>query len=164
MEQPRIATLVFLVKKSNGKIDEICLAMKKRGFGKGRWNGIGGKVERGETVEEGAIREAKEEIGVEVRDLKKVAELSFRFPHNPAFNQIVHAYLTESWAGEPSESEEMAPKWFAAGDMPFGHGQMWPDDIFWFPEVLKGNIVKGSFSFGENDAVLEKEVSVVKNF
>jgi hypothetical protein len=35
----RNVSLLFLVKKTDGKISEICLAMKKRGFGMGRWNG-----------------------------------------------------------------------------------------------------------------------------
>ena len=60
----RNSTLVFLIKKNNGSITDICLAMKKRGFGKGRWNGVGGKVEAGETIEAAAMREAREEIGV----------------------------------------------------------------------------------------------------
>jgi 8-oxo-dGTP pyrophosphatase MutT (NUDIX family) len=36
--------------------------MKKRGFGEGRWNGVGGKVEPGESIEAALIREAKEEV------------------------------------------------------------------------------------------------------
>ena len=50
-------TLVAVLKENN-----ILLGMKKRGFGEGRWNGFGGKVETGETIEEGAKRELKEEI------------------------------------------------------------------------------------------------------
>ena len=41
----------------------VLLGMKKRGFGAGMWNGFGGKVELGETVEEGARRELEEETG-----------------------------------------------------------------------------------------------------
>ena len=64
------ATLCFLVRENKGKIYEVCLAMKKRGFGMGRWNGVGGKVEN-ESIEEAAAREAKEEINVEVKDIYK---------------------------------------------------------------------------------------------
>ena len=62
------ATLVFLIKKSGFETKEICLAMKKRGFGANRWNGVGGKVEVGETIEQSAIREAEEEISVKIED------------------------------------------------------------------------------------------------
>jgi hypothetical protein len=40
----RNSTLLFLVKKNGEEITDICLAMKKRGFGSGRYNGVGGKV------------------------------------------------------------------------------------------------------------------------
>ena len=162
MNKLRDATLVFLIKKSQGKITDICLAMKKRGFGLNRWNGVGGKVEAGkETVEAAAIRETKEEIGVIIKELKKVAELSFYFPHNPAFDQNVHAYFVEKWEGVPTESEEMDPEWFVVGNIPYP--KMWPDDIFWVPQVLEGKLIKAVFKFGENDVIQDKEVKLVKN-
>ena len=159
MEKLRDATLVFLVKRSQGEITHICLAMKKRGFGMNRWNGVGGKVEKNETVDEAAKRETKEEIGVQVKALSKIAELSFFFPHNPLWNQMVHVYFSEDWEGKPTESEEMNPKWFVSADIPF-HA-MWPDDIYWVPEVLKGNLLRAMFRFGEGDVVLEKKINIV---
>lgn len=160
MEELRNATLVFLVKKFQGQISDICLAMKRRGFGVGRWNGVGGKIDgQDKTIEDGARREAKEEIGVEVKDLKKVAELSFYFPQNPGWDQLVHAYFCERWNSDPIESEEMKPQWFSVSEIPYR--KMWPDDRFWLPEVLKGDLLKATFKFGENDVILEKEVNIV---
>ena len=163
MEKLRDATLVFLIKKSESKITDICLAMKKRGFGIGRWNGVGGKVDKeGETIIEAAIRETKEEINVTIEKLKQVAELSFYFPHNPAFNQKVHVYFVEEWLGAPTESEEMNPKWFSINNLPYS--EMWPDDIFWLPKALEGKIIKASFEFGEKDIILNKEINIIESF
>lgn len=160
MNNLRNATLVFLIKKSENGITDICLAMKKRGFGMNRWNGVGGKVdEQKETIEETAKREAREEIDVLVKELNKIAELSFYFSHNPAWDQMVHVYFAESWDGEPKESEEMNPKWFSINEIPFEN--MWPDDIFWLPEAVKGNLLKAMFKFGENDVIQDKEISIV---
>lgn len=47
----KLLTLAFVCRDR-----EILLGFKKRGFGAGRWNGFGGKVENGETIEEGAKR------------------------------------------------------------------------------------------------------------
>lgn len=155
----RNATLLFLIKKEDEKITTMCLAMKKRGFGAGRYNGVGGKVEDGESIEEAVKREAQEEIEVVVNDIKKCAELDFTFPHNPSFNQLVHVYFSTSWVGEPKETEEMSPAWFKVEDIPYK--DMWPDDIFWIPKVLMGGFVKGSFVFGEGDVVKEQDVKVM---
>lgn len=162
MIELRNTTLVFLVKKDAGLITDICLAMKKRGFGVGRYNGVGGKVEMGETIEVAALREAREEIAIEAKRLEKVGELSFYFPHNPAWDQLVHVYLTDLWKGEPKESEEMNPSWFNISDIPYS--SMWPDDEFWIPIVIGGEKVRASFTFGEGDVVLEDQVEVVQSF
>lgn len=50
----KLLTLVFV-----NRSQEILLGFKKRGFGAGRWNGFGGKVEKGETIEEAAQRLVK---------------------------------------------------------------------------------------------------------
>ena len=136
--------------------------MKKRSFGAGRWNGIGGKLNDSESIEDAVMRETKEEIGVIVKNFKKIAELNFTFPHKSSWNQLTHVYFCEDWEQEPQESEEMNPSWFLVDNLPFS--QMWPDDIFWLPRVIKGELVKGSFTFGENDIVLEQMVEAIECF
>jgi 8-oxo-dGTP pyrophosphatase MutT (NUDIX family) len=65
-------TLLFLITE-----DKILLAMKKRGFGTGKWNGVGGKIESGESLEAALVRECQEEIGVTPTSWRPVAELDF---------------------------------------------------------------------------------------
>ncbi len=156
----RDVTLLFLVKKSDGKINHVCLGMKKCGFGMNKWNGVGGKVEIHESIEDAAKRETIEEIGVSVKELKKVAELSMYY-NNPMHNQLVHVYLSEKWEGDPQESKEMNPKWFSVKELPYS--DMWPDDIFWLPEILRGTLLKATFCFEENDVIRKKEINIVDN-
>lgn len=147
----RKVTLCFLVKG-----DEVLLAMKKRGFGVGRWNGVGGKKNKKETIKQAAIREAKEEVGVNIKTLEKVATLDFYFAPNKDFDQQVIVFLVKAWEGEPKESEEMAPKWFKKNKLPFK--KMWPDDIYWLPKVLNGKILNAEFLFAEGDVLLDYKV------
>jgi mutator protein MutT len=139
--------------------DELLLAMKKRGFGAGRWNGAGGKVEAGETVEEAARREVREEIGVGVAMLAEVASLRFYFApdgSDPVQNIHCTVYLCEDWEGEPVESEEMAPQWYPIDAIPYD--AMWPDDKFWLPQILAGQYIEAEFLFGEGDEILDMQV------
>ena len=145
------ATLIFLLKEG-----QILLAMKKRGFGVGKWNGVGGKKREQEKIEETAKREAGEEIGVSVGYLKEVATLNFYFLEKTDWNQQVVVYLSDNWIGEAKESEEMAPRWFDLDKIPYT--DMWEDDIFWLPKVLNGSKVKADFLFDENQKMIEKDV------
>ncbi len=150
----RKATLCLLLKDGS-----ILLAMKKRGFGVGRWNGVGGKVENDESVEHAVRRETLEEIGVVLDEISRVATLWFYFEGKPEWNQEVAVYTSSSWIGKPSESEEMSPKWFSRTEIPFE--SMWPDDTYWLPEVLDGKHVNGHFLFDSEQKLLEFKVEEI---
>lgn len=159
MEEQQRSTLLFLIKRSNGTIDHICLAMKKRGFGAGRWNGVGGKVDVEESIEDAVRRETQEEVNVFPHHIHEVAVLKFSFKYSSNWNQVVHVYFSEHWSGVPSESEEMNPRWFSISEIPYN--KMWPDDLYWLPKVISGNRIHGSFCFGKNDTILEKKIELV---
>ena len=145
------------------KNDKILLAMKKRGFGIGRWNGTGGKFdpEKDKNILDAAVRETREEIGVEVKNPEKVGLFHFTFPHKPEWDQDVHLFLAKDWLGEPTESDEMMPKWFSFNEIPYD--KMWPDDIHWLPHIIKGEKVEADFSFSEGDKILDYSVKIAEN-
>ncbi|XP_046855832.1 oxidized purine nucleoside triphosphate hydrolase-like [Xenia sp. Carnegie-2017] len=146
MTNNKLLTLVFVF--NGGKI---LLGMKKRGFGAGRWNGFGGKVDSTETIEAGAKRELKEECNLTTRDLKHVGILKFEFVNEPQIMEV-HIFTTKVYEGEVQESEEMRPKWFNMDEIPFN--EMWPDDKLWFPLMLSNNMFKGYFKFEGHDKIL----------
>lgn len=142
--------------------DQILLAMKKRGFGAGKWNGAGGKLEPGETIEQALVRETVEEIGVTPTSWTAVGQLDFvQDAETPdPWHMFVYAYITDAWEGEPTESEEMMPKWFHIEDIPYA--DMWDDDEFWLPHVLDGKKVTGKFTFDIHDKLLTHDVRIVE--
>ncbi len=152
------ATLCFFFRKNNGE-EEVLLAMKKRRFGVGKWNGYGGKIEEGEPLLEAACREIKEESGLEVEPsaLVKVGEIDFRVQNNPDWDQFVHIFKVTKWKGEPVETEEMRPAWFKIKEIPYH--QMWEMDRIWIPYMLKGKFINAKFILdSDGEKILEYEV------
>jgi 8-oxo-dGTP pyrophosphatase MutT (NUDIX family) len=148
-------TLLFLRKD-----DQVLLAMKKRGFGEGKWNGVGGKVEGEESIEAAMIRETEEEIGVTPTSYEKVGDIRFEefFKGEPTIMHV-HVFVAMSWNGEPTESEEMKPEWFHVDAIPYD--EMWSDDPYWLPIVIEGNKVSADFTLDQNDTITDHAVETV---
>ena len=147
-------TLAFIIENNR-----ILLALKKRGFGAGRYNGFGGKLLENETFEDALKREMLEESGIQVLRAEKVGIHSFMSTERPDEELEVHVFHVTSYSGEPIETEEMKPEWFALDTIPFE--TMWPDDQYWFPLFLADKKFRTKFLFGENDTVLEKDIQEV---
>lgn len=138
----KIVTLAFFVEDK-----KILLAMKKRGFGAGKWNGYGGKLDEGETVTEAAVREIKEESGAQVAegDLKHMGAIDFYFDDKAEWNQRVEVFRVTKWKGLPEETEEMKPEWFDFDKIPWK--DMWKGDDEWIPHFLRGEHFSGEVHF-----------------
>ncbi|MEI7960875.1 MAG: 8-oxo-dGTP diphosphatase [archaeon] len=134
-------TLVFLLKGT-----KTILAMKKIGFGKGKWNGYGGKVEKGETIKEAAVRELFEESKIQTSEEKllPLGVIEFKFLQKPEYDQDVHIFILEEF-GEAIETEEMKPNWFNIEKLPLT--EMWDGDEHWIPIVLNKLTVKAKVEF-----------------
>jgi 8-oxo-dGTP diphosphatase len=108
-EKAQVGTAIIITK------DDKVLLMKRRGpHGKGTWSTPGGHLDFGETLEGCAAREAKEEVGVDVVDIR------FRAVTNDVFEETGRHYVTIWLEGKPSsepfiaaEREVEAIGWFA---------------------------------------------------
>ncbi len=149
-----VTTLLFLLQDS-----QILLAMKKRSYGAGKWNGAGGKADPGESPRQAAIRECQEEIGVTPLQPKLVGNLQFYERDDPSFCHNCYIFSATKWQGEPVETEEMRPKWFAFADIPYK--QMWPDDNLWIPHMLQGKLFKGSVTTDGNNKLISHDITIV---
>lgn len=155
----RPTTLCFPIDSRN----HILLGRKKRGFGAGKWNGFGGKLERGETFRACAVRECKEEAGLLIKEteLQPVAFLDFRFSAEPSLDHIGYVYFASLYTGTPRASEEMEPQWFSYDRIPFE--SMWAGDRIWLPRLLQGEKLSGSILFDrDNEHVAEMKLKAVE--
>jgi len=133
----------------------VLLGRKKRGFGAGLWNGFGGKVEAGETPEEAVVRETQEEAGIRVNGLRKRGIITFTF-EGKTEPMEVHFWSTSEFAGEPSETEEMSPRWFPVGALPYD--DMFADDRHWFPLLLAGKDFGGRAHFKDEYTIISHDI------
>ncbi len=143
------ATLIFVVREH-----EVLLIRKKRGLGAGKINGPGGKQESGETPQQCAHREIKEELCLDVVESTNCGRLRFQFIDGYSID--VQVFVASRFSGTPSETEEAIPLWFDIAEIPYD--EMWADDRIWLPRVLAGGRVDGRFIF-DADRLVDHSVS-----
>ena len=149
---------------TNGYIlegNKLLLGLKKKGFGQGRWNGFGGKVKEGESIEQAVARELMEECSVKVKKSEQFGRIEFAWNSKPDILDV-HFYKILEYEGEPKETEEMKPKWFNVNEIPYN--EMWKDDPHWMPLFLKGKKFEGKILFNEKDEVIKAEIKEVQKF
>ena len=127
---------------------------KKNGFGQGKWLGLGGKVEHGESIEQAMVRECEEEANIKVTDFVKRGVLTFYYTNDP--NMEVHYYEIISYTGDPSDSDEMEVSWIDLKTIPYE--KMWPNDRYWLPMFLKQEYFEGEFWFDEEYDITKHEI------
>lgn len=134
------ATLCFI--EHEGRM---LLIRKKRGLGGGKINGPGGRLEPGETIFQGAVRETQEEVGLTPLRLEKRGELHFQFLDGYSlFCTVFSAYGFE---GKLIETDEADPFWVDLDAIPYDG--MWEDDIHWLPLVIAKTNFRGYFEFDD---------------
>ncbi|CAK4067724.1 unnamed protein product [Aphanomyces euteiches] len=146
-------TLAFLTRNYEGE-EQVLLGMKKRGFGQGKWNGFGGKVESTDkTIEDAAAREMTEEASISVRgqDMQRRGTLVFTFTDKPEVMEV-HVFVVDTFQGIPAETDEMRPQWYSIETIPYA--SMWSDDSFWLPHVLNGKRIVGQFDFADDETTI----------
>ena len=112
---PRIspAIIIAVVKQTAGG-NRLLLARNHR-FPPGRYSVIAGFVEPGESLEECAAREVREEVGVAITNIRYFGSQSWPFP-----NSLMLGFTAEYSGGDISleEAEIAEADWFAADALP----------------------------------------------
>ena len=139
------ATLMFVIDRHDPAAPRVLLIEKLRGFGMGKVNGPGGKIDPGETPLEAAVRETIEETGIEPIDVEPCGTIAFAFRDGLRIG--VNLFRASRWQGDLRACEEADPFWCAADAIPWR--RMWQDDHHWLPTVLDGGTVSARFGFDQ---------------
>lgn len=143
-----LATLCYL--KSGGRTLMIHRNKKPGDIHMGKWNGLGGKFEPGESPDECVRREMKEESGLTVADPRLRGVLTF-----PAFKDgedwIVFVYTATRFDGELTQGPEGHLEWVADGkilDLP-----LWEGDKIFLPWLDSPRFFTGKFVYRDGKLV-----------
>lgn len=138
------ATLCHIT--SDGKV--LLLKKSKGLFGEGRWNGPGGKLSEQESIRDCAIREIREETGLDVATIHQYGALKFYFGQKKQVDWIVYVFLVDSFGGSIRSSSEGEIRWFNLNEVPYC--EMWEDDKFWLPLLIAKRRFRGVFHFDQH--------------
>jgi len=135
------------------KDGNILFVEKKRGLGTGYFNAPGGHIEEDETAVEAAIRETKEETGLQIQDPEYRGTLYFDF--EDGMKEIGYVFFANGAWGTLAECEETRPFWIKKDEIPYEN--MWEDDRLWLPGAMAGRKFHAYFLF-DGKKMTESEV------
>lgn len=142
MPAMRLGTLCYL--RKGGKTLMVHRIKKPNDMHQGKWNGLGGKLEQGETPEECAIREIYEESGLVVKNLVYKGLLTF-----PGFadeeDWYAFVFVATDFEGELIDSPEGRLDW--VDDAGLLDLNLWEGDRLFIPWLDRPGIFSGKLTY-----------------
>ena len=123
-------TVLAYIKK-DGQFLMLYRNKKEHDINKGKWIGIGGHIEEGETKERALIREIKEETGLNVLHYIYRGELLFV---NNDFEEVMYLYLVDDISGNVIDCDEGELAWVKQDDLMSLN--MWEGDYKFLPLLI----------------------------
>jgi NAD+ diphosphatase len=108
---PPVTPAIMILVTHEGKL----LLARKPAFPAGRFSALAGFVEPGEMLEDTVIRETREEVGVEIKNIRYFGSQPWPFPHS-----LMIAFTAEYAGGElrPDGVEIEEARWFDPTELP----------------------------------------------
>lgn len=142
----KLATLCYVTNEN--KTLMLYRNKKQNDYHEGKWNGLGGKFEIGETPEECAAREIKEEAGLTVKSLKLKGFITF-----PLFDGkedwYVFLFVIDKFDGDIIDSPEGKLEWIDNDKLL--ELNLWDGDKIFIPWLFQEKFFSAKFNY-ENGA------------
>lgn len=144
----KLATLCYV--RRDGHTLMIHRVKKANDMHAGKWNGLGGKLEPGETPEECAIREVREEAGLSIQNPRLRGLITF-----PGFSNdedwYTFLFVIDEFEGELIDSAEGHLHWIPDGallDL-----ELWEGDRIFIPWLDQSGFFSGKFTYQDGRLV-----------
>ncbi len=136
--RPIASTLAYILSPDRSKVLLVHRTFRLDDENLGKYNGIGGKLERNEDVQTGMRREIREETGLEATSMQLRGTLAWADfgPHKEDW--LAFVFLVDGYEGTPfSENEEGTLSWEPVDRL--GELPMWKGDRLFLPLVFDGD-------------------------
>lgn len=147
-----LATLCYI--KQDGHTLMVHRNKKPNDMHEGKWNGLGGKFEPGESPEECIIREVREESGLQIRNPKLHGLLLF--PNFKGDDWYVFVFTAREFEGKLIDSPEGVLEWIP--DKKLTMLNLWESDLVFFPWLEGNQFFSAKFMY-EGDRMQRYKVS-----
>ncbi len=151
----KLATLCYVTDKKNNSTLMIYRNKKKNDYHEGKWNGLGGKFEPGESPEECAVREILEESGLKVKNIMMKGFITF-----PLFDEkddwYVFLFTSDEFDGELIDSPEGKLEWIPNEKLT--EINLWEGDKIFIPWLFEDKFFSAKFNY-KNRALVNHTVS-----
>lgn len=144
----KLGTLCYI--KHNGKTLMLHRIKKENDMHKGKWNGLGGKLEPGETPEECVIREIHEESGLTIHNPILKGILTF-----PQFDGVddwmAFVFIAKEFTGQRIDSPEGKLEW--VNDAEVLNLNLWEGDRIFLKWLDQDKFFSGKFIYKNKQLV-----------
>ncbi len=153
----KLATLCYI--KKDGKTLMLHRTKKINDLHEGKWNGVGGKFEKGETPEECAIREVKEETGLTIKNPKLVGRILFPHFDKEGEDWHIYVFVIKDFSGELIDSPEGDLEWVA--DENVVKLNLWDADKYFLEWIDQEKFFSAKFTY-DGEKVIDSSVTFHK--
>jgi 8-oxo-dGTP diphosphatase len=146
----KLATLCYVIDKKSNSTLMLHRVKKENDYHEGKWNGLGGKFEQGESPEDCAIREIEEECGLKVKSVTMKGFITF-----PMFDGkedwYVFLFTADEFDGELIDSPEGNLDWVPNDKL--ADLNLWDGDKIFLPWLFGDKFFSAKFDYAEGKNV-----------
>jgi len=151
----KLATLCYVIDEEKNTTLMLHRVKKENDYHEGKWNGLGGKLEQGESPEDCVIREIKEEAGLTIKSPKMHGFITF-----PLFDKVddwyVFIFSAKNFEGKLIDSPEGNLEWIPNDKLT--ELNLWDGDKIFLEWLFQDRFFSAKFNY-KNGKYLNHEVN-----
>lgn len=137
---PILATLAYILSADRSEVLLIHRNTRADDHAYGKYNGLGGKIDRGEDVASSLRREIREEAGIEIDEAVLRGTVSWPGFGRGGEDWFAFIFLITRWSGTPlSGNHEGTLQWVPVERLVRCELNLWPGDRHFLPLVFDDN-------------------------